>query len=348
VSGAPPASRVVLFLLVGGGVGAAKGAGAQVVRGEVTALGSAAPVAYATVSLQPAFGPRFADAGGRFRFEPVPAGDYRLVVRLIGYMPYNAPLVVPDSGVAIRVALQPLLITLPPVTVTGRARCTAPGRPDPAAQPELVSLFDQLRENAARFRLLSDTYPFRYWVARYFEDEAGDGAIRAVRSDTVEYRSNQRGDAYAPGRVVRIERGAERRERIMHLPTLADLADSTFQSTHCFRYAGVDTVGGVAYLRLDFRVADHVRTPDVDGTAYLDLGTRVLHRLTLSLTRAEQAALNVRSVSAEATFGELAPTLLVLDRLDAVTTLRRARGLPVRRLERQRLLRVEFVGPSPR
>ena len=314
-------------------------------RGEVIAVGSGARVAYATVELQPLFGPRFADAAGRFAFAPVPPGRYHLMVRQIGHVPYAAPLEVGDSGINIQVGLAPLFVQLPPVTVTGRAACTSPGPPDPGREPELAALFDQLRENAARFRVLSDAYPFRYWVERVVEDVDSNRALAPVSVDTLQYLSTEHTD-YRPGRVVHTVRGPRGYERSMRLPSLADLANNAFHRTHCFAFAGIDTIGELRLIRLAFRVADRLRSPDVDGTAFLDEETRVLYRLSLTLTRAERAARGVRSVTAEAFFGELLPTLVVPARVEGTTELQE-RGGRVGQVERQRLVGVEFISAAP-
>ena len=64
----------------------------------------------------------------------------------------------------------------------------------------------------------------------------------APRPDTIMLRSDKPGWTYHPGRVVSTDFIS--RQRSMHLPTLSDFASDDFVKNHCFRYAGE-----VAHLR---------------------------------------------------------------------------------------------------
>lgn len=313
---------------------------AQSVRGEVFWSTTLARLPYSTVILAPAFGQRFTDDSGRFAFSPVAPGTYRLTVKHIGYAPFDTVLsVVAGRDATVRAALRALAVELPPVTIVAANTCTAPGAPDTLAHPQLARIFEQLRENASRFSLLADTYPFRHWVLR--TQQAGGGRIL---SDTVEYRSDARVH-YAPGRLVRAGgpvRG--RTERSLTLPNVADLADDAFHGAHCFSFGGVERLDDLPYLRVDFRAAARLRSPDVDGTAWLDSATHVLRRLTLQLTRPERAARGIQSLEVTVLFGEILPALSLPSHVMAVTTYRGDNGSAY---EEQRFLRLEFLRGAP-
>lgn len=323
----------------------AQGRGA--LGGEVRAAETQDRLAYSTVTLLPRLSARFTDDSGAFAFRDIPPGSYRLIVRQIGYAPFDTVLVVADSLLTLRVALRLLAFELPPVTVVATATCRTPGPPDPTTTPELALIFDQLRENAARYRLLVDSYPFRYWTERILEDEDREGNVLTVAVDTLELRSDARW-RYAPGRLLTTELGPRRdRERVLNLPQLADLADSSFHRTHCFWFGGLETLEGRPHVRVDFLAAARLRTPDVDGTALLDPRSYQLRQLTLRLTRPGRAARGVTGLEVRATFGELLPSLSVPVAIAATTTVAR-RGARVHQSEEQRLLRVEFLRQLPR
>ena len=201
----------------------------------------------------------------------------------------------------------------------------------------------RVRENAARFQLLSDEYPFRYRVLRRLSLEYPDGRSTPVRTDTLEIRSDER-HRYRPGRVVGWGTGRLSRTRVVHLPELADLADSTFHATHCFAYLGVDSLAERGYLRVDFNAATALRDPDVEGTAWLDPATYQLRQVAVRLTRPSRVDRTIEALSATVGFREVRPSLIVVERVTAITTWTPSRvaNRAVGQTEEQRLVRVDF------
>ena len=102
----------------------------------------------------------------------------------------------------------------------------------------LFVLFDQMRQNAERSRLLTQSYPFRYSVARLQTREPVDPSRKpeALSVDTITGTSDGPWH-YAPGRVV-VSLGGR---ASFTFPELRDLADDIFIKNHCFRYGGVET-----------------------------------------------------------------------------------------------------------
>lgn len=310
------------------------------VRGTVWAE-SGERVPFAIVGLTPGGSPRFANGDGRFVFTNLVPGNYRLVVRQVGYRPFDSTVTLEAFPLELRVELRRIAVTLPALAVEVEAPCTAPGPPDPATNPELAELFGQLRENAARSQMLVESYPHRYFVHRRLFRELAEGGNLLRSDDTLEFRSEERWQ-YRPGRVVDWGRGRLARTRIVHLPELPDLADSVFHRYHCFRAGGVDTIGGQPLIRLDFRAAEALRSADIDGSAWLDPVRYQLRRLRVELTRPDRAIEGVRSLTATVTFREELPYIALVDQLLALTIWREPLGGAIGQSEEQVLVRVEF------
>lgn len=317
---------------------------AQTLRGEVRAAETAVRLPYSTVLLEPGFPPRFTDDSGFFRYDALAAGSYRLTARAIGYSPFDTTITVAGEPIVLLVTLRPLAFELPPVIVAALGPCRRPGPPSPEDEPELAAIFDQLRETAARFQLLSDGYPFRYWLERRMWDERPGRGESPAAVDTAEYRSNVRRQ-YRPGNLIEREPKV-RGGRVLRLPTLVDLADSTFHRAHCFGLAGVDSLDGRTQWRVDFAPAERLRSPDVGGTAWLDTDTYQLWRLTLRLTRPERALSTIRSLEATVTFDYLLPAVTVPALIASTTQAGRGRR-QVTIHEEQRLIGLHFVGARP-
>lgn len=318
------------------------------VRGVALADEGGERIAYALVELVPGHAPRFSDEAGGFFFASVAPGTYRLIVRQVGYAPKDTELVVGPATPALRIELRHLPVQVAAFVITADAECLAPG-PPASTDSALSTVFDQLRQNADRFRLLSDQYPYRYTLVRRLGDQLRDGDER-VRMDTMDIRSDTRWP-YRPGRVVIDDPVLYRIDgsRLVRLPTLADFADSSFLRTHCFRLSGLDSSQGPPYLRLDFRAAKSLRSADIDGSVFLDPRTYQVRHTSLSLTRVSDVARGVVSYSAMASFKEVVPNIIVIERVYGFTTLDARPGARsiVARLEMQQLVGVRFVRALP-
>lgn len=333
-------SRGLAFLLL-------TAIGATTLRGQVTTVRGTAvtpeetPLGYSVVSLEPGHGERFTDAGGAFLFAGVQPGEYRLRVRRLGYKPVDIPVAVGDTALTVRVAMARIEVTLNAVRVTGQRKCTSPGAPDSTGARELATVFEQLRDNARRYRLAAARHPFTYNVERRYSALRHDGTRVQEGVDTVLTRGDV-GMRYAPGRLIAQAMVNGRSERQLNIPTLPDLADSAFVAAHCFALGGVEIVQGVPLLRVDFLPDDGIREPDIRGFALLDRASYQIRRLTLTLTRPGQAARGMADMSVTTVFGEIAPPVVVVDTITAVTTFDAAsqRSAYSQRTELQR--RIDF------
>jgi hypothetical protein len=330
---------------------AARG-GYGVVRGVVQA-GPDDPVPYAVVSMPPRFTQRFTDGTGTFVFTRVPAGTYHLLARQVGYRPLDTVVVVtPNETVAVTATLERLTVQLEEITVVATRGCTQPGPPD-AGTPELASLMDQLRQSAAQYKLLANTYQFRYRMARVFRDIDELGHVLWTVSDTVEYVSSALVQ-YRPGDVVGLAHLPDgSTSRAVLLPTLSDLADSVFQAHHCFSFVGPVEQGGTTIVRFHFRPPETLEMPDLEGDVDLDPRSYQIRRASVSVTHADKAQGGMRSASSTITFAEVLPNIVVQKRVESVQVL----AEPVlqtggakhiaRYEEDQQLAGVRFLHPLP-
>ena len=317
-------------------------------RGTVVAAESREPLSFSIVTLHPGFGQRFTDAAGAFAFEGTAAGTYLLSVRQIGYAPLDTQLVMADDTTTrVQIVLHRLAIELPPVTIAA-SQCTKPGPPD-SSDAALRAVFDQLQENARRFELLADSYPFRYTLelSERFVTQRGDTEPPVVSRLEFSSRDN-RNHPYAVGRVV--ERawwpwGNGDSLAVIHSADLDDLGNPAFIANHCFHLAGRDTIGGETFVRLDFEPAIRIGSADMAGAVYLDSFTYELRYTKTSLTRPDRSALReVSSVSFRTRFRNIAPHVPLQDSLSVTTTYLFGQGPKV---ETQRTTEVRFRRRPP-
>ena len=333
---------LALGLLLAGPVTVA----AQTLRGDVRALETHFPLPFSTVVVQPGVTGRFTNDSGVFAFHDLARGEYRVIVRAIGFLPFDSVITVAADTIVLHVALRALAIELPPVTVVATRACVRPGPPARDSEPDLAAIFDQLRENASRYRLLSDAYPFTYWVERRVWDEPREHGDSVV-VDTMELRSDVR-MPYRPGGLIITQTGPRGRpERTLRLPTVIDLADSVFHEAHCFTLAGVDDLDGEPHWRVDFLAADRMRSPDVAGSAWLNRNTYQLRQLTFRLTRPDRAVTTLKTLEVTVVFGELFEAVTVPWQIAATSEARTRSRRPVTGHEAQRLLRVDFLHGAP-
>jgi len=315
-------------------------------RGTVVSAESGEPLGFTIVSLRPNGGRQFTDSAGAFAFTATAAGSYVLSVRQIGYTPLDTEIVVgSDSTTTVRVALRHLAIELPPVTITGRL-CTNPGPPD-STDRALRAVFDQLQENARRYELLADSYPFHYALELSIRevDQRGDTGRPVVRRLQFSSDNNH---PYAVGRVVEPgwgPWGSADSVLVIRSADLQDLGNASFIANHCFRLAGRDTIGAETLVRIDFEPATRIGSADMAGAAYLDSVTYELRYTETSLTRPERSALsNVRSMRFRTRFRNIARGVPLQDSLIAITTYRYGRRT---KIDTQRTVEVRFRRQPP-
>jgi hypothetical protein len=278
------------------------------VSGVVLSEADGQPIPYSTIIVGDDAPGRFASAAGQFTLGA--AGKYRVRARQIGFVPLDTT--VSESGTLV-LRLQPIAAGIAATAAQRQRGCDAPGLDATGA------VFELLHDNAERYRILLDQYPFNYRMeesrrvrltplgdAVHPMGDADQDSVIAV--DTASYDSRQR-HQYSVGSVLYEERTSTGEKRtIMYLPTLSDLADPAFEATHCFAYAG----DAHHEMRIDFRPDDRIKTPDIAGSVYLDDVKYIVRRAAFRLTHGG-GALGAASLTVTTTFREVKPSVPTLE-----------------------------------
>ncbi|HEY2164611.1 MAG TPA: hypothetical protein VGH04_11495, partial [Gemmatimonadaceae bacterium] len=243
----------------------------------------------------------------------------------------------------VTIELARIPVTLAAMRVTDTP-CRLPGAPT-AGGDALPQVFEQLQLNAEQFRLVSTQYPFSSVVERRFsrlveEPKTGpkadalpglaDTVEVVTKIDSINVRSDPRWH-YKPGDII-VTSGVSAlgvRYAVM-IPTLAVFADAEFVKHHCFHDAGEATVDGQTLRRIDFRAAEDIRDPDIDGTIYLDPVTYVIRRSAISLSKKSRYTSSYDSVVVETMFDELVSGVPVITRTTGRNMLTLDAGRPNR------------------
>lgn len=320
------------------------------VVGVVVSADGGTPLGYSMASIPARGVERLANDRGEFVFTNVPAGVIELLIRRIGFSPARVTTTVHAGATdSVRVALTRLAVQLNAVHVNANRVCANPGAPDPKVDPAFAAVFDQLEQNAEAYRLLAATYPFVYDIERR-------STIRYVGGDEVVQRldTERLGTGtswhYKPGEMVVTDASPVNRQVIFNLPALIHFAEPAFLANHCFYSGGRETIGGSPALRVDFLAASRIKTPDVDGSMYIDPVSYQIRRSVLRLTRIPEETPQISTVTVVTDFRTVVPSISIANvissthRLFADTT---RPVLPFAVYETQRLLRVSFLNGVP-
>lgn len=320
----------------------------QLLRGTVAGAETGQPLSFTIVTVQNV-GRQFTDGAGAFAFAGTKPGTYLLSVRQIGYTPLDTQVVVAgDSATSVRVALRRLAIELPPVTIAAQ-QCTRPGPPPlDSSDTALRAVFDQLQENARRFELLSDSFPFQYELELALREVNSRGDTSRAETRRLRFSSDDT-HPYAVGRVVEPgwgPWGSPDNTLVIRSADLQDLGNADFVANHCFRLIGQDTIGGDTLVRIDFEPAVRIRSTDMAGAAYLDPITYELRYTETTLTQPERSALiGIRSMRFRTRFRNIARGVPLQDSLTVITTYRYGRRT---KIDTQRTVNVRFRREPPR
>jgi len=323
---------------------------AVTVSGEIVADGTGIPIPYSTVRLQPLGRERFTDRAGAFVYYSINPGEYRLQVKMVGYIPVDTVLAVKGgTPLFMTVTMKRIPNTLEAVEVKAPPRrCLFPDEMGYVEDPELAVILDEARKNAQREQLLRRTYPFEYKLAQSHDTYDQQNNLSTLQYDTVTYRSDDSW-RYRKGRVVSDDLNRLFGEvRLMRLPTVADLADRTFLAAHCFKYSGVVDENGKPAHRIDFLPDSNLIAPDVEGSIYLDSATYLIKRAQFRLTRGGSVKPAILGMEVTTTYKEILPNVALFDEIKSVQPL--PGNEPNRKREfreTQRLLTYRFIYSGP-
>ncbi|HMA25215.1 MAG: hypothetical protein ACM37U_07660 [Gemmatimonas sp.] len=321
--------------------------------GRVVVLGTDVPLGYSVIGFAPDGREAFSDADGRFALRDVKAGRVRIWAKHIGQTPLDTTLdVAAGDSITLRLELPLVSIQLPAIHTLAK-ECAHLGESSPKLGAALATLFEQLKQNAERNRLLSQSYPFEVEIERKITKPEPALEARFVAFDTIR-RTSQRNWQYAPGRLL----GTREYTggifggtwTTVAIPELSDFADETFLNFHCFDYSGVEVVNGDTLLRVDFIPAPSVHDPDVGGALFVDPKSYQIRSTFISLVNlTKKLREQIGGQSIRATFKEVVPGVPILDVVSSMVYPRDDPKAPTQEpaTEMQRALSVRFLKGKP-
>jgi hypothetical protein len=305
------------------------------------------PLPYSTASLRETGVERFANELGQFVLANLPPGDYHLRVKQLGFTAFDTTIVLrAGQKTQLDLVLLPIAFKLATMTIKGSQACLAP---DSVVSSDFQTIIAELRKNADRERLLVTSYPFEYRLTKRFEKLSPTGAPQFGKTETFAYRSDQR-PRYSPGNIVRTDYTIQSPDNlIMMIPVLEDLGDPEFLRSHCFRYLGTKSDREGTTHRIDFKPVQSVRTPDVEGSVFLDSRSYVIRRAIFRLTEGGQLNPPVEQLEVTTRFREVFPGVTVIDNVESVQrrTFESYSLNAVRLTGRQKLVDIQFLQGQP-
>ncbi len=299
---------LALVLLGASGVGAqpAVRAPGGTLTGVVEDSATGRPVGYALVVAVERDQRVFAGEAGRFTLTGLSSGFTTLRVQQIGYraitisliLDTRSPVVPGSPGLVIRLARQ--VFVLPELVVRGDV-CDG-GAP----MGEEGTILDEAFKNADRLLTLEREYPFRGSFQRVTTLLDSDYVRMNGWVDTINYDSRQlRG--YRRGAVlVRKPRGGADDANYF---TASDVAREEFRKSHCFWYAGRDSVEGFPGYRIDFAPTARTKSVDWAGSLLIDSVSMTLLRSEAHLVNLTNNSSSFRSALCTVFYKQLVPTL---------------------------------------
>lgn len=345
-----------MFGLHAGDVGAQVGAppatanGTFTLTGKVEAQATGSPLPYSTVSIDQIGRERFTDATGTFKYFLVLPGKYRIRIRQLGYMPVDTTVAVSVTSPDIIFSLVRVPSTLANVEVTAPVRrCEVPEENGYVSDAELLTVLEEAKKNAQRERLLRRTYPFEYKLAQSHDTYDLNDRTHRMIYDTMTFRSDDDWK-YRKGKVVSDDRSKLFGEvRVMRLPTLTDFADQRFLMAHCFKYAGITDEDGPPAHRIDFSPDPDIKTPDVEGSIYIDSATYIIRRAEFRLTKGGSVTPAILGMKVTTTYRQILPNVALFDEIESVQPLPKSTGgdHQAEFRQKQQLLSFRFLYGGP-
>jgi hypothetical protein len=274
-----------------------------VIVGQVVSKEGGRPLGYTTIGVVARDTQFLSGDGGAFVLRTL-SGDVRLRFRRIGFSPRDTIIRVAAGDTArIKIEMSRLVIELPTVVVDGRCEDRSPLEPKPGF---LSELFDQVKQNAERMRLLIQQRPFtiQYTSEAGFRDR--NNRIIGERQVANESRAPLAKEPYAPRRTVRPGTFNGRAVQSVYLPELTDLADTAFTNNHCFSFGGRERFETDSVVRVDFvPVPWLARAVDIEGQIYLRVTDYQLVGIEMRLNRIPRENRSMRAYSSRVRFTEV-------------------------------------------
>lgn len=301
--------------------------GTAVVIGQVKVKETGQPLGYSVISLPESGRQLFTSERGTFTLWNLRAGALRIRFKHIGYSPRDTVITLRDNDtLRVEMALSLLAIQLPTVHVSGTCGTK---QADEATAGILTELFDQVQQNADRYRLLADSNPFKLVFHRVRGYRFGNDKIQATAVDSVT-RAARPESPYRPRHVIQIGDAPDGSHTYeLAPPEIADFADTAFINNHCFTYAGQTLLDGDSLIAVEFEPVPSLKKEiDFRGTMYVRSVGYQLVRSEMELNNVPDGLrkTGALAVTISTRFTEVVPGIPMVDRLQANT--RRWRGQP--------------------
>lgn len=286
ISAEPRAARTLSRLLVVAlTLGVAHPAAAQNtfggVRGVARSDADSTPIPFVLVRLlpsdsqAPAARQGITNTQGRFQFDSVPAGAYRLQLLRIGYRPVLSPPIQVRAGETSDHDLRASMIGIPLPTVMVYAEGTCLTGDRVASDPYLSALWEEVRSGVEIRRAFDRRYRYQRVLSQTSETLVPSRAVaRRQRADTL---VNEPDSVEIREERTRTRRAAEGfgKGNSLILPDERELTADTFLVTHCIVPAVLDS-GGASGIR--FRETSRGRGFGIQGTIWVDAASRLMRR----------------------------------------------------------------------
>jgi hypothetical protein len=303
-------------------------AGAHAQSATVIALAidqsSGGPLGFTAVTVLTQGTQRLTGESGLIVLRNLPSGEVRLRFRRIGYAPKDTAFsLAANDSVRIRIEMARLAIQLPATVVNGTCTDRTPFEGKPLA---LAELFDQVKQNAERMRLLAIERPFVLQSVSVggFRDR-DDNILGKAVVDTVE-RGPLPAKPYVPRGVIYRGVHAGKDAWLIMLPELPDLADTAFTNNHCFWYAGQERFGSDSVIRVDFEPVPWLaKEVDLEGSIYLRTDDYRLVGLDTKLNRIPPWNRALTAYTTRARFSEIVSGVPVVSQSELTNTFRNNR-----------------------
>jgi hypothetical protein len=321
--------------------------GSAVLVGQVKLKESGQPLGYSVVAIPSLSRQQFTSDRGGFTLWNLPAGPLRIRFKHIGNAPRDTVVTLHENDtIRIEIALALLAIQLPAVHISGAC---GNQRPDERSVGVLNDLFDQVQQNADRYRLLADSNPFELILYHVHGLRGRDGKILATSIDTVK-RGPFPFSPYTPRHLIRTEVDSGPDRRVHHylaVPELADFADTAVVNNHCFTYAGQRKLDGDSVIAVDFEPVPSLKDEvDFHGTVYVRAAGYQLIRAEMELNRIppELRSSGMMGMSITSLFTEVVPGVAILQQVESTT---KFRGQMLLRAELGQVMNMKWVKGPP-
>lgn len=301
------------------------------------------PVAFALVRVLGTDQQVFTAESGRFTLTNLSSGKIRLRVQQIGYSAQSLPLTIDarpgpgDAGPGLVVSLVRQVTVLPEISVEGKS-CR--DLREVGSSAEGGTLLSDAFANAERILALERKYPLMLEYQRVRTRLDSGYGLTGGQVDTITKDTRD----YVPYRTGKVLERVGRTENLTVFTT-SDFAGEEFQRSHCFWYAGRDSIQGYSGYRIDFVPKPEITSPDWAGSMLVDSVSMELLRTETHLVNLPRKGTDVLRASCTFFYQPIFPSLPQEFQTRCVTAPRG--NPPIVRVERWSLINRRFLGKAP-